>query len=371
METAIYIIFSFVLIYSILFFNFFLHLRQNPKNYLLENYPEISIIIPFRNEEKNLENLFNSILQINYPSSRYEIIFVDDESQDASVRMVNEFAAAKNNIRLLSGQGGKKQAILNAVNASQYELIACTDADSVLSKDWLMSSAFLFENPKIQLVLGTVVFREGNSLFKKIMELEFSGLMASTAGSALSNIAIMANGASVFFRKELYVRFSSKLVQSPYKSGDDAFLLSATIASHGYKSVAYNLHPSGIVITSSPNNFSEFFQQRLRWASKSHVYGNKVISSIALLVLLTNFGILVLLFIVISGIALSLKYLALFGILLKLATDYMLVHRFRKIILTKTKPLLFLVSWIFIPVYYLIVVLLLPFIKVKWKGRKL
>lgn len=369
METAIYITISLVLIYSILFFIFFLHLKQNPKNYFLEKYPEISVIIPFRNEEKNLENLFNSILQINYPSSGYEIIFVNDESQDASVSLVNEFAVGKKNIRLIHSCGGKKQALLNGVTESQFELIACTDADSVLSKDWLMSTAFLFENPKIQLVLGTVVFREENSLFKKIMELEFSGLMASTAGSALSNLAIMANGASIFFRKELYVGFSPNLVQSRYKSGDDTFLLSATIAAHGYKSIAYNLHPSGIVITSSPNNFSEFFQQRLRWASKSHVYGNLIISSIALLVLLSNFGLLALLFIVIAGEPLPLKILSLLGILLKLATDYMLVNRFRTIIKAKTKPLLFLVSWIFIPIYYFIVILLLPFIKVKWKGR--
>ena len=46
-----------------------------------------SIIVPFRNEEKNLPKLLKSIANLNYPVEKFEIILVDDFSSDASERV--------------------------------------------------------------------------------------------------------------------------------------------------------------------------------------------------------------------------------------------------------------------------------------------
>ena len=46
-----------------------------------------SIIVPFRNEEKNLRTLLRSISDLNYPKELFELIMVDDFSKDQSERV--------------------------------------------------------------------------------------------------------------------------------------------------------------------------------------------------------------------------------------------------------------------------------------------
>ena len=50
-----------------------------------------SIVIPFRNEAENLDKLLKSISQINYPKKKFEIILVNDDSDDSSVEIFEKF----------------------------------------------------------------------------------------------------------------------------------------------------------------------------------------------------------------------------------------------------------------------------------------
>ena len=75
------------------------------KNFKVENLkPEtkFSIIIPFRNEAKNLPELLTSIGELNYNKTHYEFIFVDDESSDNSVEIItNTLEITQTNIKII------------------------------------------------------------------------------------------------------------------------------------------------------------------------------------------------------------------------------------------------------------------------------
>ena len=56
-----------------------------------------SIIIPFRNEAENLPNLLKTIAELNYPSELFEIIFVNDASDDHSETIIAAAPKEENN----------------------------------------------------------------------------------------------------------------------------------------------------------------------------------------------------------------------------------------------------------------------------------
>ena len=58
--------------------------KMNKQNTIESTSPKttFSIVVPFRNEAENLPLLLNSIEKLNYPTELFEVILVDDESQD-------------------------------------------------------------------------------------------------------------------------------------------------------------------------------------------------------------------------------------------------------------------------------------------------
>ena len=61
---------------------------------LLQDIPaktKFTVIVPFRNEAKQLPFLLASIIELNYLKDKFEFIFVDDESSDESVKLIEDF----------------------------------------------------------------------------------------------------------------------------------------------------------------------------------------------------------------------------------------------------------------------------------------
>ena len=54
--------------------------------------PNVSVIICARNEEKTIRRCLDSILNLDYPRSRLEIILVDDESKDSTLDIFKEYS---------------------------------------------------------------------------------------------------------------------------------------------------------------------------------------------------------------------------------------------------------------------------------------
>ena len=54
----------------------------------LEPKTKFSVVIPFKDEAENLSELLNSIYRLNYPKTLFEIILVDDDSEDGSVEVI-------------------------------------------------------------------------------------------------------------------------------------------------------------------------------------------------------------------------------------------------------------------------------------------
>ncbi len=112
-------------------------LRSNDRLEACEPHPELpflSIIVPARNEERQIETCVRSLLAQHYP--HFEVIVVDDRSTDSTARILDRLSAADARVRAIYGEPlpegwiGKPWALTQGVRCARGEWLLFTDADT-------------------------------------------------------------------------------------------------------------------------------------------------------------------------------------------------------------------------------------------------
>ncbi len=262
---------------SLLFYLFFLLRiktglrRVFSQDILCDEIKSITLVIPFRNEEKNLGELLQSLNNLDTEGYEFEVILVNDHSDDDWTSS-RTFRSDNLDLRFIDqkqGITGKKKAIEIGVSEAKGELIFVTDADCLPGRSWVKSLASMFDR-NTGFVAGAVKYRSGESFFERFQALEFGGLLLAGAGLAGTGSPIICSAASMAFRKELFYKVGGFSKNEKLASGDDEFLMRA-IHRLGYK-VRFVLEKESVVETFPSRNLSGFADQRSRWASKSLFY---------------------------------------------------------------------------------------------------
>lgn len=258
---------------------------------------KVSVIIPFRNEEQNLEALLQSIALIDYPKDLIEILFVNDNSEDSGSFIIEKFLlTASFPVRLLhSPESGKKQAISFGIALAKGEIILCTDADCRVQPEWIRQIVVTFEDQNIKMALGPVAISSENKPWNVFQKIEFSSLIISSAGAVSINKPIMANGANLAYRKKDFIEVGGYHGNENIASGDDVFLMTKFLKYFGNKSITFVKSKQAIVNTVAQSTLKDYFNQRIRWASKSASYGSTFSKLTAITVLGINFIVVFLL----------------------------------------------------------------------------
>ncbi len=272
--------------------------------------PRISVIVPARNEEKNIGNLLKSIARQTYPGTFFEVIIVDDHSTDSTAEIVRRFAAEQTAhppdwIRVIPAQNEngvayKKKAIETGITTAKYEWILCTDADCIVQPGWIASYAAMIKANDPVFVAAPVVFvpatntaaGENNLLFT-FQELDFLSLQGITAASVSKKFHSMCNGANIAYRKDVFLEVGGFRGIDHIASGDDMLLMHKVRLRYPDRVLYLKAKPA-IVETSAAASWREFFNQRIRWASKASSYDDKKIFAVLVLVYLFNFSFLLL-----------------------------------------------------------------------------
>lgn len=96
--------------------------------------PFISVVIPAFNEEKYISTALKSLSSQSLPKNEYEVIVVDNGSSDKTAQVAQEFGAKVVKYSKIQGVSAARQA---GVDSARGEIIAFTDADALLPRDWL------------------------------------------------------------------------------------------------------------------------------------------------------------------------------------------------------------------------------------------
>ncbi|MBC7827537.1 MAG: glycosyltransferase [Chitinophagaceae bacterium] len=263
----------------------------------------ISVIIAARNEEKNLIPLIDSLRQQTYPSPQFEIIIVDDDSTDNTWNILQTLSGEAIDIRAvkladpvtgnLPTRSHKKLAIERAIDLAKGELIVTTDADCSFGPNWLSDIAVYYSASGAKFIAAPVKIKTDGSFLSIFQALDFLTLQGITGASVYKRFHTMCNGANLAYEKKAFHEVGGFQGVDNIASGDD-MLLMYKIYKRYPASVFYLKSKQVVVTTNAVHTWKDFFNQRIRWASKATHYDEKRLFWILLLVYSINLCFLVL-----------------------------------------------------------------------------
>jgi len=265
-------------------------------------YRPISILVPAYNEELTILSTVKSLLTLYYPE--YEIIVINDGSTDKTLDLlISEFnlipvpAAFKlslthkpikniyisidypNLVVIDKENGGKADALNAGINVSQYPIICCIDADSILDPEALLRASRLFFEDKTVIAVGGIVlplngavveggtikeFRAPKRLIELFQCIEYTrGFLAGRTGWSILKSLLIISGAFGVFRKDMVISIGG------YRKtvGEDMDLV---VRLHKYcleNKIPYKIAfiPDPICYTQVPTDWTSLLKQRNRW----------------------------------------------------------------------------------------------------------
>jgi cellulose synthase/poly-beta-1,6-N-acetylglucosamine synthase-like glycosyltransferase len=285
--------------------------RLKPFDAVTSSLPPVtffSVIIPARNESTYIRACLQSVVNNSYPGDLFEIIVVDDHSEDDTAQQVLELQSTYPQISLLrlqdypdwvTTQAYKKKAIELAISKSKGSWIVTTDADGEVPVNWLLQFDNYIQKNEPVFVAAPVMYYSRGGLLQVFQQLDFMSLQGITAASVSAGFHSMCNGANLAYRKDIFWSVGGFAGHEHLASGDDMLLMHRIKASYPNQ-IGYIFSRDSMVLTEPAASWGMFFQQRIRWASKAESYREKKIFGVLLGVWLLNaalaMGLLLVLF---------------------------------------------------------------------------
>lgn len=253
----------------------------------------VAVIIPARNEAQHIKKCISSIIAQSYPAHLFEIIVVDDHSDDETPSIVTNLQAT--NIKLLYlkdfVQGAfnayKKKAIEVAIANTTADIIITTDADCIVPPNWLQHYVNFFNETNAVFVAAPVFIQYQHRFIEVFQSVDFMSLQGITTAVVHANQMTMCNGANMAYTRKGFYEVNGFNGIDTIASGDD-MLLMHKFFKHYPQQVKFLQLPAVIVNTAAVQTIQQFFQQRIRWASKADKYDDKRILPVLLLVYFLN-----------------------------------------------------------------------------------
>ncbi|MFQ5822613.1 MAG: glycosyltransferase [bacterium] len=336
--------------------------------------PKVSIIIAARNEERHIHKCLTAILNQTYPKNKFEIIVIDDRSEDRTAEIVKNFADNHRQISLLqikdsSGHlAPKKRAIDSGIRHAAGEIIVTTDADCQPGPNWLSEVVRYFDSD-VGIVAGFNPYKIENStslFFHQMLSLDYFAMSCVAAASAGLKYPISCTGGNFAYRKKVYEQIGGFKKIGHWISGDDDFFLEQVRENTTWK-ICYAAHPNTFVSTEPPENLKTFIHQRIRYASKCRHYNTPVTVGLVGVYLL-NFFILLGLFLL--PFIPQLLPVCVAGFITKNLAEFTFLRRGQKIFQIQFKPYVFFLTAVLHPIYIVLVGFLGQFANFQWKGER-
>lgn len=322
-----------------------------------------TIVVPFRNEKENLPNLLYSISLLNYPKDLVEIILVDDDSEEVfSVQdLVFSLKVIKNERK---SNSPKKDAIETAIQVAKNDWIITTDADCLVQKNWLTTFDQYIQENKVKMVASGVCYVPKSGFLSAFQNLDFLSLQGATIGSFGINKPFMCNGANFAYSKAFFKELNGFQGNETIASGDDVFLLQKAVSS-APKKVGFLLAKESIVATKPVETWTELFQQRVRWASKSKGYSSVYGKLLAFVVFVGNLVWIVSFLLWLTSVLD--QNIFMFFVAFKFLIDFILIYKTANFFESKLQYVL--ASSLLYPFFSVSVAMYSLFGNYNWKGR--
>jgi len=239
---------------------------------LPEVLPSVSVVVCARNEERSIRRCLDSLVKLDYPRDKMEILLVDDESEDSTRSILNDYADRYAFIKVLSAESepddlSAKQRPLNlGIRQSSGEIVLITDADCTVQPGWIKGHIAAYEK-NVGIVGGiTKISRQNKGLFARIQVSELVAKFAVAMGSSGIGLPITIMGNNFSIRRSIYQSLGgfSKIESNIV---EDMALMNAIVRNTEYR-MSWAGNDGSVVETESENTLQSLVNQRLRWISE-------------------------------------------------------------------------------------------------------
>jgi Glycosyltransferases, probably involved in cell wall biogenesis len=230
------------------------------------DYPTCSILIPAHNEEKVIAATIESMLKLEYPKDRLQIIVINDGSKDATKSIIEQYAVKDARVQLFDipkGEGGKgKSRTLNlGIKQAKGDVIAIYDADNTPDKD---SLRYLVAQLLLHKELGAVIgkFRTVNknaTLLTRFINIETLSFQSMLQAGRWQMHGISTLPGTNFV---MWHHIIKKLDGWDEEALTEDSELSIRIYEEGYK---IKFIPYAITYEQEPQEWGTWIKQRMRW----------------------------------------------------------------------------------------------------------
>ena len=291
MVIDVYVVYA--LLFMSLYFEVFLliaviqrYFWKPQRNVATGALPSVAIVVPSYNEERGIAATLRSLIALDYPKDKLEIIVVDDGSTDQTLAAAKQFASEPN-VKIFSKENGGKHTAMNfALERTSADLIGCLDADSVVEQGALRAIIPVFQNPRVAATTPGIHTKEATNLLQKMQQVEYRLSVFNRFALASIGSAFITPGPFSLFRSDVVKKLGGW--RHAYSTEDMEMALRIQEAGFLIGNV-----PEAIVYTMTPATFRGLFRQRVRWTygwlrnavDYRHMFGNRAYGNLGLLIL--------------------------------------------------------------------------------------
>lgn len=263
------------------------------KSHLVKAIPELTILLPFKNEMAILPGRMSSVKTLLNSNPNLKLWLLNDHSSDLGAHNRCELEVCEQIILMdmPAGVHGKKAVLAHAIKQATTDWVLFMDADTDLPDDLFLPNAeILPANAKCILVPITPVKRKG--WVPAFFDLDFLSLHFAGLASANNHRPLLANGACMLICRKAYLNTIEQREDWSEPSGDDVFAMFAIAKTYGKRAIkTLDLYHSPARVH-FPNRFKQLWNQRTRWISKTGQIKNNWFQFVSVIVLLTQIALI-------------------------------------------------------------------------------
>ncbi len=255
-----------ILIYTTSYFGlftaiFFLFTMYENKHKLkvpkIKKIYKVSVIVPAYNEEKTISKTIKSLLNLDYPKDKLEILVIDDGSTDNTYKIAKQFESK--NVKVYTKKNEGKGATLNfGLERCSGELVGALDADSFVARNALKHIIGYFTDKDVMAVTPSLKVYTPKSILQKIQMIEYLiGVFLRKAFAFLGSVHVTPGPFSIY-RKFFFDAYGGYDENNIAEDQEIAFRIQSK------KYIIENSETAN-VYTVSPSSFKSLLRQRVRW----------------------------------------------------------------------------------------------------------
>lgn len=250
----------------------FLHLLKDGKfkkglKISLGSFPKVSILIPAHNEEVVIEDTIKSMIQLNYPKDKLEVIVINDNSSDLTGAIIDSYSKRYPFIKAVhtkppNAGKGKSGALNQGLKHSTGEIIAVYDADNTPEP-----------NAILYLVLGLCNDKNAGAIVGKFRVVNANqNILTRLINIETLTFQWLAQAGRWFWFKMTTIPGTNfairRTILEELGGWDEKALSEDTELSIRVYNLGYYIRffPSAITWEQEPENLKVWWKQRTRWA---------------------------------------------------------------------------------------------------------